>query len=181
VTADGKDAYAGLEHLPGLVPAAVQPVRAQGFGNSCLPEHGELLRVPACETGTGCGVGLAWLAAGAHQNAQMVGVERDAEQRRPVGRALPRMRQHRGRRRRLAAAARIRTLRLLVMDDFGPLTGWPPRFGDGVDAARLHWLEHPLLCATQVPVTREWSTRRDDRGLVRRGPFREAWAKAFEA
>ncbi len=54
-----------------------------GFEQSCLPEHGELLRVLARgvgagmigETGTGCGVGLAWLASGAHPDARLVSVE----------------------------------------------------------------------------------------------------------
>ena len=194
MTLDGTAAYTDLSHLPAPVRAAVELARAAGFGHSCVPEHGELLRVLARgvgagrigETGTGCGVGLAWLASGAHQDAHLVSVERDAE--------------------RAAAAARLfrgygnvevlpgdwRRLReygpfdllvldgggqgkgpgdepldparwlvpggLIVMDDFGPLTGWPPRFGDGVDTARLHWLEHPLLRATQVRVTDQWST-----------------------
>lgn len=194
MTGAGTDAYSGLEDLPGLVPTAVRLAREQGFDNSCLPEHGELLRVLARgvgagrigETGTGCGVGLAWLAAGAHQDAQVVSVERDparAAQAAEVFDARPNIEVVQGDWRRLRAYGPFDLLvldgggqgkgpgdepvdpaqwlvpgGLIVMDDFGPLTSWPPRFGDGVDSARLHWLEHPRLRATQVRVTPEWST-----------------------
>lgn len=190
----GTDAYSGLEHLPGLVPAAVRLAREQGFEHSCLPEHGELLRVLARgvgagrigETGTGCGVGLAWLAAGAHQDAQVVSVERDparAAQAAELFREHPNIEVVQGDWRRLRAYGPFDLLALdgggqgkapgdepvdpaqwlvpgglIVMDDFGPLTHWPPRFGDGVDTARLHWLEHPQVRATQIRVTPEWST-----------------------
>jgi hypothetical protein len=29
---------------------------------------------------------------------------------------------------------------LLVIDDFTPLTGWPPRYAGEVDVVRQHWL-----------------------------------------
>ena len=67
----GTAAYDGLTDLPPLVGRAVGLARRLGFANSCRPEHGRLLHALAAgaaaigETGTGCGVGLAWLASGA--------------------------------------------------------------------------------------------------------------------
>jgi predicted O-methyltransferase YrrM len=72
--------------LPPLVASAVAAARKHGFEQSCLPEHGRLLKLLAGgvgagvigETGTGCGVGLAWLASGAAKQARLVSVEHDA-------------------------------------------------------------------------------------------------------
>jgi predicted O-methyltransferase YrrM len=71
----GNSAYAGSGTLPPLVSSAVALAADLGFDNSCAPEQGHLLSVLARgrsggrvgETGTGCGVGLAWMieAAGA--------------------------------------------------------------------------------------------------------------------
>ena len=49
-----------------------------GFESSCLPSHGRLLQVLAGgvgegvigETGTGAGVGLAWMASGARRGVR---------------------------------------------------------------------------------------------------------------
>jgi predicted O-methyltransferase YrrM len=84
----GTDAYRdGDGTLPALVARAVAAARAHGFAHSCRPEQGRLLHLLAAgapraiaETGTGCGVGLAWLASGARPGTRPVGVERDAEQ-----------------------------------------------------------------------------------------------------
>ncbi|ETA71015.1 hypothetical protein ActroDRAFT_0033 [Actinospica robiniae DSM 44927] len=175
------------------MPAAVRLARGQGFDYSCLPEHGELLRVLARgvgagrigETGTGCGVGLAWLSAGAHQDAQVVSVERDPERAALAAElfdARPNVEVVQGDVSRLRKYGPFDLLvldgggqgkgpddgpidpaqwlapgGLIVMDDFSPLTSWPPRFGEAVDLPRLHWLAHPRLRATQVRVTPEWS------------------------
>ena len=40
----------------------------------------------------------------------------------------------------------------IVIDDFSPSDGWPPRHEGQVDAARLYWLEHPQLHAMQITV-----------------------------
>jgi predicted O-methyltransferase YrrM len=85
VTASGTAAYDGCPDLPPLVAAAVAAAGRTGFAHSCLPEQGRLLRVLAGgagagaigETGTGCGVGLAWLASGAHPDARLTSIERD--------------------------------------------------------------------------------------------------------
>lgn len=84
---DGTAAYDDVEELPPLVRQAVEVAILEGFTNSCLPSHGRLLQLVAGgvgeggvigETGTGCGVGLAWLASGARSGVRLVSVERDA-------------------------------------------------------------------------------------------------------
>jgi predicted O-methyltransferase YrrM len=76
-------AYEGLTDLPPLVERAVDLARREGFANSCRPEHGRLLHALAVgagrigETGTGCGVGLAWLASGARPGTRLFSVELD--------------------------------------------------------------------------------------------------------
>ena len=81
----GTASYDGLTDLPPLVERAVDLARRLGFANSCRPEHGRLLRALAAgagtigETGTGCGVGLAWLASGARPGTRLVSVEIDTE------------------------------------------------------------------------------------------------------
>ena len=71
--------------LPPLVERAVGLARRLGFASSCRPEHGRLLHALAAgagtigETGTGCGVGLAWLASGARPGTQLVSAEIDTE------------------------------------------------------------------------------------------------------
>ena len=87
MTASGTAAYAHHPDLPPLVAVAVDAAQRAGFDQSCLPEQGDLLRVLARgigdgvigETGTGYGVGLAWLATGAHPAARLVSVERDPD------------------------------------------------------------------------------------------------------
>ncbi len=57
------------------------------FSYSCLPETGRLLRVLAIqypsgrlgETGSGCGVGTAWILSGMGATARLITVEIDAE------------------------------------------------------------------------------------------------------
>ncbi len=74
MTLRGTRAHRGEAELPPLVARAVAVAEELGFELSCSPEQGRLLRVLAGgvpadgaigETGTGCGVGLAWLASGA--------------------------------------------------------------------------------------------------------------------
>ena len=192
----GTAAYADLEDLPPLVDAAVRLARESGFAYSCLPEQGGLLRLLARgvreggvigETGTGCGVGLAWLAEGARAGTRLVSVERDADRAaraaalfdgRPEVEVLSgdwcSLREYgpfdllvldgggQGKGEAAAEAADpagwLRPGGLLVMDDFSPLTQWPPLFQGRVDDARVHWLTHPSLRATQINVTPEAST-----------------------
>lgn len=74
------------EYVPPLVTAARKASAAGGFARSCTDEFGRLLRVfaaatpgPACELGTGCGVGAAWLASGLRQGIPLITVEADPE------------------------------------------------------------------------------------------------------
>ncbi|MGK4581835.1 O-methyltransferase [Kitasatospora sp. HPMI-4] len=87
---DGTSAHLTETDLPPLVALAVAAARTAGFANSCRPEQGRLLhalaggaRARIGESGTGLGVGLAWLAAGARAGVRLISVERDAA--RPVG------------------------------------------------------------------------------------------------
>ncbi|WP_443076358.1 O-methyltransferase [Streptomyces sp. NBC_01716] len=67
--------------------AAERIAAETGFTKSCLPEVGRLLRLAAAskpdgvvaESGTGSGVGTAWLHSGLAAGARLVTVERDEE------------------------------------------------------------------------------------------------------
>ncbi|MFL6077887.1 MAG: O-methyltransferase [Mycobacteriales bacterium] len=166
MTVAGTAAYHGRADLPPRVAEAVAAATGAGFGYSCLPEQGELLRLLAAgvgpgaigETGTGCGVGLAWLACGARPEARLVSVERDAGRARIAAGlfgADPRVTvrtgdwselradgpfdllvldgggQGKGDEPPLRPEEWLRPGGLLVIDDFTPMTGWPPTL-DGV-------------------------------------------------
>lgn len=181
----GTAAYDGEEDLPDLVRAAVHQARRLGFELSCLPWHGRLLQLLAggidrgaiAETGTGCGVGLAWLASGARPGTRLVSVERElalVEAAREVFAGAPQVQVVHGDWQELRAQGPfdlvaldgggqgkqgepallpeqwLRPGGLLVLDDFTPATGWPPLYDGRPDLARMHWLEHPRLLATEV-------------------------------
>ncbi len=182
----GTDAYRDLTGLPPLVARAVSAARQAGFGNSCLPAHGRLLQLLAGgvgegvigETGTGCGVGLAWLASGARTGVRLVSIEKDglrADLARSVFAGVPAVTVLHGDWRELQASGPFELLAMdgggqrkgaaeaplrprewlapggmLVLDDFTPVAGWPPVRDGQPDTARLHWLQHPDLLATQI-------------------------------
>ena len=185
-------AYAADNELPPLVRAAVEAARESGFAYSSLPEHGELLRVLARgvgpgvigETGTGSGVGLAWLASAAHPRARLVSVELDKSRATRAAELFhdePRAEIIQGDWRELREYGPFDLLALdgggqgkgsdpaiepdewlnpgglTVIDDFAPLTSYPPMFQGQVDTVRKHWLEHPRMRATQIRVTPDWS------------------------
>jgi len=85
MSAGGNTAYQNLADLPPLVHAAIAIAVSQGFDHSCAPEQGRLLSVLArgCtgqligETGTGCGVGLAWMVEAASEPTSFVSIEID--------------------------------------------------------------------------------------------------------
>jgi predicted O-methyltransferase YrrM len=181
----GNTAYAVVASLPRLVAAAVDLANSVGFDNSCDPAQGRLLSVLAAgrngarigETGTGCGVGLAWMLDATDSSTSLVSIERDA------GRAAASARL-------FAEFPNVRILHgdwtglvhhgpfdLLVLDGGGhgknpaagppidPAAGWLAVGGMVVvddftpggqlgavepDEARQYWLEHPLLQATEV-------------------------------
>jgi predicted O-methyltransferase YrrM len=169
--------------LPPLVERAVSVARREGFANSCRPEHGRLLFALASgaemigETGTGCGVGLAWLASGAPPGARLVSVEIDARRAALAAElfsGLPQVTVIHGDWREIYREGPFDLLELeagahgkgggeradpevllrpggtVVIDDLTPAQDWPPRFGGGVDEARMHWLTHPGLDAAEL-------------------------------
>jgi predicted O-methyltransferase YrrM len=185
VTLGGTAAYHGRRDLPPLVAAAVDLAVRTGFDLSCLPAHGRLLSVLAAgrpggrigETGTGCGVGLAWLATAADPSCTLVSIELDPD-RAAAARSLftdvPNVTVRTGDWAELATDAPFDLLALdgggggksgeapidprswlspggaVVLDDFTPRAAWPPAVDGATDRIRLHWLEHPDLCATEV-------------------------------
>ncbi|MER5500265.1 MULTISPECIES: O-methyltransferase [unclassified Streptomyces] len=171
--------------IPPRVAAAERVASEMGFKKSCIPEVGRLLGLAAAskprgvvaESGTGSGVGTAWLHSGLGPGARLVTVERDEElARRAAGifaddervsvltgdwRLLD---QHApfdvffcdGGGKRDDARKVVEHLApggLLVLDDFTPSPHWPPRFEGEVDELRLFYLTHPDLEATEVLTT----------------------------
>ncbi|MEU9124900.1 class I SAM-dependent methyltransferase [Streptomyces sp. NPDC048506] len=186
----GTDAYQDVDALPALVQRAVRAARRHGFAYSCRPEQGRLLQVLAAgarqrigETGTGCGVGLAWLASGAADGVRLLSVERDQERARVAAEVFQdcahidvihgdwaKIAPHGpydvlvldggGQGKGDAAADPARLLApggTVVIDDFTPATTWPPRFDGAPDLPRLHWLDHPDLRATELRLAADLS------------------------
>jgi predicted O-methyltransferase YrrM len=189
----GSSAYAGLEGLPGLVKDALALASAQEFDHSCAPEQGRLLSVLAKgrsggrvgETGTGCGVGLAWMVGAADAATTFVSVELDAA--RATGSAElfarhPNVVVLNGDWRELRSHG---PFDLLVLDGGGkgkepqddppldPVDGWLAPGGSIVlddftpagepgaplhDPARRYWLEHPALRTTEIRLSSTLAT-----------------------
>ncbi|MFE6667357.1 O-methyltransferase [Streptomyces sp. NPDC057697] len=171
--------------IPPRVVAAERMAFETGFRKSCIPEVGRLLGLVAAakphgavaESGTGSGVGTAWLHSGLGAAARLVTVERDVELARRAAEVF-------------ADDGRVSVLTgdwrllkdhgpfdvffcdgggkrddpqgvvdllapggLLVLDDFTPSLDWPPRFEGEVDELRLFYLTHPDLEATEVLTT----------------------------
>lgn len=187
----GTQWYADTPDLPEVVAAAVALATELDFPASCRPEQGRLLQALAAgapsaigETGTGCGVGLAWLVAGRRHGVRVVSVERDRQRAAraaelfaevPDVEILPgdwtRIAERGpydllvldggGHGKRGAAADPERLLApggLVVIDDFTPSPQWPPMVDGAPDRARLHWLEHPALQAAEIRLAPDLST-----------------------
>ncbi|MEV7241610.1 class I SAM-dependent methyltransferase [Streptomyces sp. NPDC093248] len=198
---DGTDAYSGTAGLPPLVRDALAAARAHGFAHSCRPEQGRLLHALAGgagarigETGTGLGVGLAWLASGARPGVRLYSVERDPERARLAAGVFadrPGVTVLTGDWRRIAEHGPFDLLVLdgggqgkvpgdepadvaellapggtVVVDDFTPATGWPPLHEGVVDRARLHWLGHPALRSAELRLAADLSAVVGTRRLV---------------
>ncbi len=185
MSAGGTAQYADATHVPPLVVRAVVLANELGFEHSCLPEQGRFLRVLAAgraggrigETGTGCGVGLAWMVSGAGADTAFVSVERD-EERSTRAAALfvdhpnvtivtgdwTSILEHgpfdllvldgggagKGDDRPVDPDAILTASGSLVVDDFTPATSWPPQHGGRRDDARLYWLEHARVDAAEI-------------------------------
>lgn len=171
--------------VPERVVVAERAASEAGFTKSCIHEVGRLLRLAAgakpggvvAESGTGSGVGTAWLRSGLGGGARLVTVERDAElARRAAGlfaddervsvltgdwRLLERHAPFDvffcdGGGKRDDPQRVVELLApggLLILDDFTPSPHWPPRFEGEVDELRLFYLTHPDLDATEVLTT----------------------------
>jgi predicted O-methyltransferase YrrM len=189
----GTDSYGAEadDGVPPLVRRAVAAARRHGFEYSCRPEQGRLLRVLAGgarerigETGTGCGVGLAWLASGAAQDVRLVSVERDERRARVAAEVFAdcdRVEVLHGDWTRVVERGPFDLLVLdgggqgktddmadpalllapggtVVVDDFTPATTWPPLFDGAPDLARVGWLRHPDLHAAELRLAPDLST-----------------------
>jgi hypothetical protein len=137
------------------------------------------------ETGTGTGVGTAWLASTMAPDARLVTIDRDGDRVAAARRVFAgdsRVQVVHGDWLELLAYAPFDLLVLdgggqgkhgeepvrpgewlclggtLVIDDFTPASEWPPRFDGEIDTARVHWLEHPDLLATEVRVHPDCAT-----------------------
>ncbi|MGW0991954.1 O-methyltransferase [Streptomyces sp. NPDC002523] len=197
----GTEAYSGVDGLPELVRDALGRARAHGFPYSCRPEQGRLLhalaggaRARIGETGTGLGVGLAWLVSGARPGVRVCSVERDPEWARAAAEVFAgrsevtvlcgdwRLIEEHGPFDLLVldgggqgkvpgdVAADVERLLVpggtVVVDDFTPATTWPPLHEGVPDLARLHWLEHPALRAAELRLAPDLSTVVGTRVLV---------------
>ncbi|MFJ1751875.1 O-methyltransferase [Kitasatospora sp. NPDC088134] len=187
----GTDGYADAGPLPEPVARAVALARRAGFEQSCRPEQGRLLQALAAgapgsvgETGTGCGVGLAWLLAGRRPGVRVVSVEREARLValvRELFAGVPDLEIVHGDWTRLHAHGPFDLLVLdgggnakrsdpadpdllltpvgtLVVDDLTPLTAWPPTHAGRPDTARTHWFDHPSLLTTEVRLAPDLAT-----------------------
>jgi predicted O-methyltransferase YrrM len=187
---DGTRAHlSGPGDLPPRVERAARTARHLGFPYSCRPEQGRLLRALAAgarrigETGTGCGVGLAWLVSGMRPGARAVSVERDPVRARTAAALFedlaPEVAVECGDWTAIAGhgpfdllvldgggqgkdgdgvadpVALLRPGGLLVVDDFTPADTYPPMYQGRPDRARLHWLEHPALHTVEIPLAED--------------------------
>ena len=191
MTRGGTARYKDPIDVPDLVRAAAAEAEAQRFDLSCLPEHGRLLQVLARgydggligETGTGCGVGLAWMVSATSPDTRFVSVEQNGMRAR-AAQALfkdhPNVTVVHGDWKEIRPRAPFDLLVLdgggqgkgdeapidpangwlrpggtVVLDDFTPRTGWPPMHANDIDRARLYWLEHHALLTTEIRVSSE--------------------------
>ncbi|WP_405708129.1 MULTISPECIES: O-methyltransferase [unclassified Streptomyces] len=171
--------------VPDRVVAAERHASEAGFKKSCVPEVGRLLRLTAAtkphgtiaESGTGSGVGTAWLHSGLGDGARLVTVERDEDLARRAAGVFADdervsvltgdwrlLKQHApfdvffcdGGGKRDDPQGVVDLLApggILILDDFTPSPHWPPRFEGEVDGLRVFYLSHPDLDATEVLTT----------------------------
>ena len=191
----GTESYAGAADLPELVARGVALADRLGFPNSCHVNHGRLLAVLARgrsggligETGTGCGVGLAWMVAACSPDTRFVSIEKDEGRASEAARLFadwPNVTVRQGDFTELQSDGPfdllvldgggsgkrgtdaidpeqwVRPFGSFVVDDLTPMDAWPPVMPqDGaVDTARLHWMEHPRLLTTEIRLAADVSS-----------------------
>ena len=154
-----------------------------GFAHSCWPEVGRLLAVLAGsvrggligETGTGCGVGAAWMASALSPDTRLLTVELDAHRARAARElfeSVPNVRVIEGDWRELLphgpfdmlfvdggggkregqeeVLGALRPGGLVVLDDLWPEGMAPPEPRGQPDPVREFWLNDPRLAATEI-------------------------------
>lgn len=195
MTLGGTERYRQLEgQVPDLVWHGVLAARELDFPLCVHPGTGRLLAVLAgglergstvVETGTGTGVGLAWMVNAADPGVSFVSVELDAdravaaaavfERRSNVtvvrGDAADHWYAHRpdllvldgggGAGKTGDEPIDIRQALAprgtVTVDDMTPTDAWPPQYEGADDVAKLYWLEHPDLHTTEVQVAPDCS------------------------
>lgn len=137
------------------------------------------------ETGTGTGAGLAWMVSMADPAVQFLSVEIDearAEAAQSVFGDHANVTVLHGDAsdvydrgpfdllvfdggwgsgktgdRRVELADVVKHHGMLTVDDFSPMTEWPPRFNGQIDQGRHYWLTHPDVLATEIHVAPDMS------------------------
>jgi predicted O-methyltransferase YrrM len=173
--------------LPAAVRIGLDTASGAGFTLSCSEATGRLLATLAAsrpdaavgESGTGYGVGAAWLASGLAPLGPVVTVEADptrAAAARAVHAGDPRIQVVDGDWSLLARWApfdiffcdgggkrtdpdavidMVAPGGWLVLDNFTPSSQWPPRYQGEIDDLRLHYLCSPEVVAAEVLVSAE--------------------------
>lgn len=190
----GTASYDGELGLPELVGRAVDLARSMRFPLSCHAAQGRMLALMAHgrpgsligETGTGCGVGLAWMLSASDPDTRLVSIERDPARAEAVRELFapyeqvqvltgdwPALLEHgpfdllvldgggSGKTlddARVEPREALRPGGSLVIDDWTPWDAWPPIQAGEFDHSRLHWLEHPDLVASEVRLSPTLST-----------------------
>jgi predicted O-methyltransferase YrrM len=189
----GNTAYGTDHDLPSIVRRAVRLADSLHFDHSCRPEQGRLLRLLARgwtggrigETGTGCGVGLAWMVDATDDKTSLVSIELDEERAAASARLFADHRHVKVLQGDWTQLRRHGPFDLLVLDGGGkgkdravdtpldPADGWlsvggtivlddfTPAATPGAlqhDVARQHWLRHPSLHAAEVRLAPDLAT-----------------------
>lgn len=175
--------------LPEVVARAHQLSRRRGFVSSCRNETGWLLASLAAsrtgtlaESGTGCGVGSAWLRSGMREGAHLLTAEHDSglveavreifagdaavsvleadwkeiAPRAPFSLLFLDVREAK-RAGPDTAAGLVEPGGLVVLDDFTPCATWPPMYQGRVDTMRQQWLTDPRFATVEVMVASDAS------------------------
>ena len=132
------------------------------------------------ETGTGTGAGLAWMVSFADPAVSFVSVELDADRAaaaQDIFAGSPNVTVLHGdavevynrgpfdllvfdggwgsgksRDKRVDLVDVVKPHGMLTIDDFAPMTEFPPKFQGELDAGRHYWLTHPDVLATEIQV-----------------------------
>lgn len=181
--------FARHNHVPERVMRAVELAVQFDFMLSTQPETGRLAAALASgvvggligETGTGTGVGLAWMHSTAPAGTQLISIEIDEERAAATADLFadcPNVTVLNGDAHELAEygpfdmlvldtgvgpgpmnfvevdpLVQLRPNGLIFNDDQWPMTSWPPSTFEGETCrVRPHWLDHPEVFTTEVNV-----------------------------